>query len=363
MTNTLPNPIFKDAENVFISDKYLYAIRCASISDYPFKSSDGKVKNALPPECIFYLNLQGRCCNPDKHDTAKTIVAGLYYFYLSPDNNQLSSTTNIEAKDCFGPTTVHPQLNQVIHLVVKEVFFGVRFDVQQYNIDGRIQWLNLAPITWTAKREAGQADNARSGHTIYLMGDPNCQPFMCNRMIVRGTNTGATRIYKSYLLKSYATSRGEMSAKQDGEHNDNNMPGVELDPELFGQCINIRPRRSHIERNTRPTTTRRFNHEETVSRGSELVPSDKQTMMIFLYVRMRYNGQQGIYELKQDGTIHSRRVSENHFRRAAITNFITGDSLRPGIQQYYVLLDQTSSNKEEFIVRSIYCDGELIHAV
>ncbi|MCP4137319.1 MAG: hypothetical protein GY754_40505 [bacterium] len=277
----------------------------------------------------------------------------------------------------------------------KEVFFGIRFELDQYNIENRTQKVEIVARDWKeSKSDAYYLDDldgvgdSKSATPMYSLKDANViikeekdpkkKTFDCSKMEVTGTNTDDLKKYTCYLLRSLLTSTGDnLYSKEADEDNYENMKGIVLlqkkKQEALGKGIGIRTFRSKTVENIKWETNTPWDSYRLVpGNTSSAIAEDKATemmsMMVNLYLKMKYNGIEGIYALEPDGTIKAKTtITEEKFQELACKNFWTcpessANSLKPGIQRFFVLLEQQVKDPEKFLIKYVYCDGDLMFA-
>lgn len=252
-------------------------------------------------------------------------------------------------------------------VIDQEVFFCLQLDVRNYNISRRNQRLRVVPGSWpvNGNPSANDLHNLGDNSSDRLLDEKDMthKQFECEKIIK--TPGMDTTDYRSYILKSFLTYHHDMHGQISGQHNRNNMRGIKLSPELLGRPLSLRFERTGIRRNDRPGGNNAFVPANTTPPSPDFMHEEMQNMMLFLFVRMEYNGSgmRDLYELKLDtggSSVMIEKTTDNVFNIRAISNFVTGNSLIEGIQQFYLLLEQDHREKSKFKINSVFCDGDLL---
>ena len=347
---TLTRPTFVDGSEKKITDRYLYVIWKFDKDEKPNKIWD------------YYLGEDGHGYYPESKEKPRFIWSNNYYFYLTKDNKKLDKPLDIiKEEECYGPIVVENKKEQQIVLVQENTFFGVCLSIIEFNYIDRKQKVSFATINrnlaktvevvnvlkgttppendeytqYTIKRKESE-NNDYVTYKLYQL----VNSLLINKCIIGKGGTFMTPVDNCHIYKS-------CDSKNCLKYSNN----------FLCQAIGVRIKR---DKTFKFKGIGAFAPEET-KYNDELVETDKVCYMIFIFIKMKLSGTEGIWELKEDGSFE--KIEDSDFKKKAYDDFLSDNSTNiiEGLQQYYILLEQMSSgNKGKFQIKEAYCDGDRI---
>lgn len=284
---------------------------------------------------------------------------------------------HIKRSDYFAPYLITEKDNQVVYLKPKiryNVFFGIRFKLQQFDITGKVQKLFLPMKKWEKSMSAenihelgmedskvigrgwlepGDSDDYKHKNYLEYRDDYEKKEYENKKNIYFRDNSGYVEHMCDLMYNSLLHRKGYIVTLQKEKKDFFNN--------YLSNGISIQLRRNKTYKNRE---TGNFIPSKTELNSAE-VPTEKLCMKVFIFVEIEAINRQNqpqkeIYQIQDDGGI---KKVEN-FKKIAVDDYtvmnIRKNPLAVGLQQFYVLFAQDDKNREQFILKECYCDGDII---
>jgi hypothetical protein len=256
---------------------------------------------------------------------------------------------------CFAPVLISGKREQVIDLMqrsTRKIFLGVRFNLQQFNIlsggSSRKQNLRIAADDW--EDSTGAEDLHGLSDPVFNAYDESNEAYQPNAMKVDGRSSDSTIRYICDILSDHFIKfQGELQSDNNDSSHESSLNN------LITKGLGI-----HIERDRIFIDNNELHNFEPdlLQIETNIVPVEKMGLKINLYIKGKVNGERpdAYWEFKEDGKIE--KTNSSGFENAA--RMKEPDSVKPGLQQIHILLEQQGTQQDSFVLKKAYCDGDII---